>query len=156
VHGVHGIAARGVSLFLFALIATTGCDEREASPKSKSTSANSQADLGAVKISLVPRAGEPVDILIRWIPILETDEWVPGVATLINAALAECGTPPASLDVRVWVQGGAVRTPPATSKTETRELVCLHQYLRDKELSVANLEREHEVLIRIAPTSIKK
>lgn len=109
-----------------------------------------------MKISLVPQAGKPVDIIIRWIPILESDDWVPGVATLINTALVECGTPPASLDVRVWVQGGAIRTSPVTSNTEARELACLHGFLRDKEISGSGLEREHEVLIRIAPTSIQK
>lgn len=105
-----------------------------------------------MKISLVSQQGENVDILIRWIPLLDSEDWIPSVATLVNRALVACGTPKASVDLRLWVRDGAFQAPPEGNADTT----CLQGFLQGKELSLAGVRaREHEVLIRIAPPSIE-
>jgi hypothetical protein len=129
------------------------CEENKSSPASQESTP--PADLGAVKITLVPQQGKNVDIVIRWIPILESDDWVPATATLINSALVACGTPGASVDVRFWVRANTVNAPP-DSVAKTEETKCVYRFLEGKSLSASGMGDEHEVLVRIAPPSIER
>lgn len=146
-----------LALFVFLAAVTAGaisCDGcRSISDRDDSTQ-TAQVDLGAVKISLVPQAGKPVDVLIRWIPILPSEDWVPAIAALVNGALVGCRPPDRSIDVRFWVRDRVVHVPPKAAD-DPQDMACLYKSIAGQTLSIAGLQSEHEVLIRIARSSAK-